>query len=206
MLRLSLFNRVGITQGLWTPKLNRIGSFTFRFSNYRRIAQFGARSASTAAKQSGPKTMSWNEFFQLRKRRNRLGSFTSIASAIFAASLSFNYFANLVIDFNKRIMGVEVQWIYMGAIVLSGFFGWLVGPFFGTQLFKWSIGSRRIAFQKMDDLFLRHVVRNRPDPSRNNVNHNPLSDFYGEKISSIRDYRHWLREGRLFTKKSEKFL
>lgn len=208
MLRLPV-SRIGLSLSFSAAKysfLPKIGSHVPLATRCK--PRLGLRLLNTGSKQvqHGPATMPWNEFFKLRRRRNVVGTVTSIASAVLAASLAFNYFANLVIDFNKRVMGVEIQWIYMGAIVLSGFFGWLVGPMFGNQLFKWSIGSRRHAFDKMDDIFLRHVVRNRPDPSRNNVNYNPLSDFYGEKISSIRDYRHWLREGRLFTKKSEKFL
>lgn len=206
MFRLPVFPRIGLLRGVWVPKVAVNPRPYFSAAQGRSLLRLGLRAASTATKEGAARTMSWNEFFLLRKRRNRLSTITSVASAVIAASVSFNYFANLVIDFNKRIMGVEVQWIYMGAIVVSGFFGWLVGPFFGTQIFRATIGARRQAFEQMDNIFLRHVARNRPDPSRNNVNYNPLSDFYGEKISSIRDYRHWLREGRLFMKKSEKFL
>lgn len=150
--------------------------------------------------------MQWSEFFKLRKRRRVVGFATSVFTAAFASALAFQYFAHLVIDFNQTFMGIEMQWIYLGGIVVSGFLGWVVGPLVGNQIFNIMAGSSRSVFHQMDNVFLKHVAKNRPNPSRHNVNTNPLPDYYGEKISSLHDYRQWLREGRLFEKKASKFL
>lgn len=150
--------------------------------------------------------MQWSDFFKLRKRRRVVSFATSIFTATFASALAFQYFANLVIDFNKTFMGIEMQWIYLGGIVISGFLGWVVGPLVGSQIFNILIGSSRAAFHQMDNVFLKHVAKNRPNPVRHNVNTNPLPDYYGEKIGSLHDYRQWLREGHLFEKKASKFL
>lgn len=150
--------------------------------------------------------MPWNQFFKLRKQRRVYNLTSSVLASIIASGVAFDYFANLVIDFNKVIMGIEVQWWYVGGIVAAGFAGWVVGPAFGNRLFTILLGARRASFQKMDDVFLRHIVRNRPDPSRHNINSNPLPDYYGEKIGSISAYRQWLRDVHLFERKAKKFL
>lgn len=35
---------------------------------------------------------------------------------------------------------------------------------------------------------------------------NPVPDYYGEKIGSVKDYRQWLKDQRAFKLKREKFL
>jgi import inner membrane translocase subunit TIM23 len=44
----------------------------------------------------------------------------------------------------------------------------------------------------MDRELYRHIVKYRSDPSLSSAR-NPLPDYYGEKIRSLRDYRRWLR-------------
>ena len=34
---------------------------------------------------------------------------------------------------------------------------------------------------------------------------NPVPDYYGEKISSVRAYRQWLKDQRAFRKKRESY-
>lgn len=156
-------------------------------------------------KETTQVALTWNQFFQLRKRRRYLGVASSVFTALFASATAFQYFANLVIDFDQQFMGIEMQWIYLAGIVASGFFGWLLGPLVGNGVFNLAIGSRGPLFHQMDNVFLRHISRNQPNPTKHNVNTNPLPDYYGEKIGSIHDYRQWLREGRLFAKKAENF-
>jgi len=167
--------------------------------------QFGKLHHEERFKETPQVQLSWNEFFQLRKRRRFAGTVASVFTALLASIAAFQYFANLVIDFNQLFMGIEMQWIYLAGIIFSGFLGWLAGPLVGNGLFNLTLGARGPLFSQMDNVFLRHVARNRPNPTKHNVNTNPLPDYYGEKISSLHDYRQWLREGRLFAKKAENF-
>lgn len=41
--------------------------------------------------------------------------------------------------------------------------------------------------------FHRHIKKNRVDPTLQSTS-NPVPDFYGEKIGSIKEYRQWLRD------------
>lgn len=187
------------------PLISSVGSSLLRVPRTAFRPQTGLRFASSKNVAVEP-LMPWNEFFKLRKQRRAYALASSVFTSIIASGGAFEYFANLVIDFNKTLMGIEIQWWYIGGIITSGFLGWVVGPFFGNKLFTVMLGSRRASFVKMDDVFLRHIVRNRPDPSRHNVNTNPLPDYYGEKIGSMNDYRQWLREVRLFERKAKNFL
>lgn len=66
--------------------------------------------------------------------------------------------------------------------------GYLVGPVVGAQC--WRLTHRRslALIEARDREFHRHVVRHRVDPSAQSAT-NPVPDFYGEKIGSLRDYR-----------------
>lgn len=47
--------------------------------------------------------------------------------------------------------------------------------------------------EEKDKLFHQHIKRNRVDPSTQSTT-NPVPDFYGEKIGSMKEYRQWLRD------------
>ena len=71
--------------------------------------------------------------------------------------------------------------------------GWLVGPSFGSGV--WNLLHRGQAGQmaRRDKEFYDHIHRMRADASKHNV-HKPMPDYYGEKIGSLHEYRHWLRK------------
>lgn len=46
---------------------------------------------------------------------------------------------------------------------------------------------------RRDKEFYDHIHRMRADASKHNV-HKPMPDYYGEKIGSLHEYRHWLRK------------
>lgn len=68
-----------------------------------------------------------------------------------------------------------------------------------------SLGKNFPAFAQKNAEFLRHVQKNRPDPSKQTYA-NPVPDYYGEKIGSLKEYRRWLRDGIAYRKKVETFL
>lgn len=45
----------------------------------------------------------------------------------------------------------------------------------------------------------------RVDPSASSMA-NPVPDYYGEKISSVSDYRQWLKDQRAFNKKRTTYI
>lgn len=50
--------------------------------------------------------------------------------------------------------------------------------------------------------FFKHVQKYRPNAGYSSTT-NPLPDWYGEKIGSLREYRTWLKDQRAFNKKRE---
>ncbi|KAJ3083597.1 TIM23 complex component, partial [Quaeritorhiza haematococci] len=51
------------------------------------------------------------------------------------------------------------------------------------------------ALDARDAEFFDRIARNRPQDIRTNLQ-NPLPDYYGEKIKSVKDYREWLKKQR----------
>lgn len=163
------------------------------------------RFSSTIAPKPANTTLTWPEFFSLRQRQRRIDSFCSIGTTLAATAVAGAYFANIEFDVTQKIFEIEIVWFYGLAIFLCGFLGYCSGPTVGTAIFKTSLGKRMPAFIEKDAEFLRHIQANRPDATKQNYT-NPLTDYYGEKITSLHAYRKWLRESRLFTRKSQKFL
>ena len=60
-------------------------------------------------------------------------------------------------------------------------------------------GLLLIAMQKEKEFYAR-IKKFRVDPSASSMA-NPVPDYYGEKISSVKDYRQWLKDQRAFNKK-----
>lgn len=83
--------------------------------------------------------------------------------------------------------------MHIGATLACTGLGWLIGPSVGTAV--WSLMHRSKAAQiaQRDHEFYQHIRRMRVDPTRQVV-HNPVPDYYGEKIGSIKQYRQWLRD------------
>ena len=51
--------------------------------------------------------------------------------------------------------------------------------------------------------FYGRIKRYRADPSASSPQ-NPIPDYYGEKIASVKDYRRWLKDQRAFNLKKNK--
>lgn len=171
-----------------------------------RLAQ---RAASTAARASadarGGALMTWNDFLKLRMKRRRLGQVCSVGTMFMGTSLAWLYMSNLEIDLTQKMFGIDIIFVYAAGVLFCGMLGYLVGPSIGNVLFRGMLGRRAGAFTARDSEFLHHIARNRPDGSKQS-NSNPITDYYGEKIGSLHDYRQWLRDAHLFKRKSETFL
>lgn len=156
--------------------------------------------------ETGPKDLNWNDFLALRVKRRRVNLISSCFTAFLGVSAGWGFIANIEIDPTQLILGFDPAVVYSLALVICGGLGYLVGPSLGDVVFKSMIRKQASSFIKKDAEFLRHIRKNRPDPSNQNHTANPVTDYYGEKIGSLQDYRRWLRDGRVYRKKLEKFL
>ncbi len=79
--------------------------------------------------------------------------------------------------------------------------GWLVGPSVGSFFWSLAHSSKMPAYRLKDAAFYAHIKRNRVDPSRQSMQ-NPVGDWHGEKIGSIKQYRQWLRDQAVYRRKA----
>lgn len=93
------------------------------------------------------------------------------------------------------------------ATVGIGALGWLSGPLVGNAVWKGRVKKMGYAEQvdRKEREFYHHLTKNRVDPRMQSVS-NPVPDYYGEKIGSIKDYRRWLRDQRAYNKKTQAFI
>lgn len=57
--------------------------------------------------------------------------------------------------------------------------------------------------QQKEKSFYARIKRYRADPSASSPQ-NPIPDYYGEKIASVKDYRRWLKDQRTFNRKKDR--
>jgi import inner membrane translocase subunit TIM23 len=53
--------------------------------------------------------------------------------------------------------------------------------------------------------FYNRIKRHRVDPSSQSYS-NPVPDYYGEKIGSVKEFRNWMKDQRAYNKKRQNFL
>ena len=118
---------------------------------------------------------------------------TTIPTTLLAGAAAGSYFLTLEIDPSNTIAGIDPIYINAGLTLACTGLGWLTGPTVGTSI--WGLLHRKNAKQiaDKDHDFYEHIKRNRVDPTRQSVQ-NPVPDYYGEKIGSIKQYRQWLRD------------
>lgn len=121
------------------------------------------------------------------------GLVTTIPTTLLAGAAAGSYFLTVEIDPSNAIGGIDPIYINAGLTLAATGLGWLTGPTIGTSF--WGLLHRKNAKQigTMDHEFYEHIKRNRVDPTRQSMQ-NPVPDYYGEKIGSIKQYRQWLRD------------
>ncbi|OHE96214.1 hypothetical protein CORC01_08432 [Colletotrichum orchidophilum] len=175
----------------------------------QRCNATAAAAAATAAQQkSAPAPgdrLDWETFFQLRKSRRRwqlgfsvisgLGSFVG-GAGILATGIADPLVTQIPLD----------PFITMGLMTMGfGALGWLIGPSVGSLVF-YTLNKRwKTQMTVKEKEFFARIKKNRVDPSVSSVG-NPVPDFYGEKISSVKGYRQWLKDQRAFNKKRVSFV
>jgi len=63
------------------------------------------------------------------------------------------------------------------------------------------VNGRSANWTQREREFLQHIKKNRVDPSFQSFR-NPVPDYYGEKIGSIKQYKQWLKDQRAYNRKS----
>lgn len=148
---------------------------------------------ASASPNADGEQLGWDRYLQLRRQRRIAGLVTTVPTTLLAGASSASYFMSLEIDPSAAIAGIDPSIIYIGATLAFTGLGWLVGPTLGSSI--WSLVHRNKAKQiaLKDHDFYEHIKRMRVDPTRQSVQ-NPVPDYYGEKIGSIKQYRQWLRD------------
>ena len=200
-LRQSIITRpISITGALRTSIQRPLTS-----SIFRATSSFHTKSLLYNTSKSTDQ-LNWNEFLALRIKRRRVNVISSGITAILGVGAGWAFISNIEIDPTQMIFGFDPLAVYSIGLVICGILGSLVGPSFGDVVFKrFIIPKKLMQFNAKNSQFLKHIVKNRPDPSKQSYA-NPVTDYYGEKIGSLKDYRRWLRDGRAYRKRSEKFL
>ncbi|CCU99199.1 unnamed protein product [Malassezia sympodialis ATCC 42132] len=138
---------------------------------------------------------------RLRRQRRIAGLVATVPTMLFSAIASGSYFMTIEIDPSQTLGGIDPFFLYLGATTACTGLGWLVGPSIGFSI--WSLFHRSKAAQmtRRDKEFYAHIRKMRADPTRQVV-HNPVPDYYGEKIGSLHQYRQWLRDQHIFRRKA----
>ncbi|EGW31334.1 uncharacterized protein SPAPADRAFT_61905 [Spathaspora passalidarum NRRL Y-27907] len=152
-----------------------------------------------------PGEFTWVDYFQLKKQNSRLNMFSGAVTGVLGSALTLGYLGNIEIDVEKPIFGFDPLMVMGGTVILGGLVGYLVGPFMGSAVFKMMHRSKMAQFEVRNKEFLQRLRRNRPDPSSQSFS-NPIPDYYGEKIYSLKDYQQWLRDCNAFRRKAKEFL
>lgn len=150
-------------------------------------------------------TFTWSDFFKLRKQERKINLGSSIVTAFLGCNASWAYLSTMQIDPTQMIMGFDPLMVVSAGLIASGAVGYLFGPLFGTNIFKLKNKAQLDEYNNKTKAFLKHVVANRVDSSSQSFS-NPVPDYYGEKIGSLREYRQWLRDCHAFRRKAKEFL
>ncbi|CUS13223.1 unnamed protein product [Tuber aestivum] len=181
---------------------------TYRNASTSTTASGSSSSASPTKTATSPQPnqkLDWNAFLQLRKQRRRYNLVSSLFTSAVGTTAGVSYLANKEIDPTQMIMGMDPIILFGLATVSCGALGWLAGPVLGSSAF--SVVKRRVMGQinEREREFLQHIKKNRVDPSFQSFS-NPVPDYYGEKIGSIKQYKQWLKDQRAYNRKSKSFL
>lgn len=172
---------------------------------FRSAATLKSQTRMYSSEVENKNKLTWTDFFILRKQQRRINVGSSIFTALLGANISWAYLSTMQIDPTQMIFGFDPLVVVTAGLMASGALGYLMGPAFGSQVFRLSKGKVLPDFNNKNKDFLKHVIENRVDASSQSFS-NPVPDYYGEKIGSIKEYRQWLRDCHAYAKKAKEFL
>lgn len=169
--------------------------------NGRNTFQRSIRFNST----KGDQPLNWVEYLNLKKQNNRINTAASVVTGLCGVAATLAYLGNIEIDVEKPIMGFDPFMVLGGGVFLGGGVGYMLGPFLGTSIFQLINRSTIKQFHLKDKIFLQKIKANRVNPSSQSFS-NPVPDFYGERIYSLKGYKQWLRDCNAYRRKAKEFL
>ncbi|KAK4890011.1 TIM23 complex component [Elasticomyces elasticus] len=174
------------------------------------LAVRNASSATSTAASTGPPAdvLTWDRFFAVRRRKRYINLAVSIVTAGATVVVVGPLLAQQDIDtWGAQISGIDPMFVLGISTLTVAAGGWLCGPSLGSAMFGvWA--ARRgwaKAIQGKEKSFYRRIQKYRADPSSSSPQ-NPIPDYYGEKVASVKDYRRWLKDQRAFKLKKNKNL
>ncbi|KAH7312465.1 mitochondrial import protein Pam17, partial [Stachybotrys elegans] len=141
--------------------------------------------------------LDWDTFFKLRLRRRRIQLFFSLTSSLAAGFGGAIMLSTGAAEPIVSMFPLDPIFTLGFMVIACAGMGWLIGPSIGSQVFYLSNNQIKQQMRRKESDFLAHIKRNRADPSNSSAG-NPVPDFYGEKIQSVRGYRRWLKDQRAF--------
>jgi import inner membrane translocase subunit TIM23 len=96
--------------------------------------------------------------------------------------------------------GMDPFLILLGCTAVFMAAGWLIGPTFGNAAFNLRYRGLKREIESKERQFYERIKKHRVDPTSSSMA-NPVPDYYGEKIGSVRGYRRWLKDQRAFNLK-----
>lgn len=177
----------------------------FSAATLRAATALPLRSYSQPASPQNSTSLTWSDFFKLRKQQRRINVGSSLFTGLLGCNISWAYLSTMEIDPTQLVFGFDPLTVISAGIMASGALGYLLGPILGSQMFKISHQKQLEHFNNKNKEFLKHIINNRVDASSQSFS-NPVPDYYGEKIGSLKEYKQWLRDCHAYAKKSKEFL
>ncbi|KAI9325020.1 mitochondrial import protein Pam17-domain-containing protein [Zopfochytrium polystomum] len=186
-----------------SPSSSSSASSTARAKGGSGPSSKAAAASSSPLSPSG--VLTWTEYFRIR-RAIRVGERTGAGIGGGVGFLASSYYFMAVIDFDPNpIFGVDPSLIYAAAIFGIGFASAAAGTLAGAAGTRAAQGSSVLrAVDQREREFFERVKSVRPADVRMSLQ-NPLPDYYAEKVTSLQDYRAWLRKQREYRIKTEGF-
>ncbi|KAI9697669.1 MAG: TIM23 complex component [Candelina mexicana] len=146
----------------------------------------------------------WNEFFRLRKKRRKFNLGFSGLGAGVSTMAGMQILMAQDIE-SMQIMGMDPM-VVMGLTTIAfAAGGWLLGPALFGPVFRIMHRKYMWAIEEKEKELYSRIKKYRVDPSSQSYS-NPVPDYYGEKIGSVKDYRRWLKDQRAYNKKRQNFV
>ncbi|KAJ1559908.1 TIM23 complex component [Cladochytrium tenue] len=159
-------------------------------------------SAPTASSSAA---LQWAEYFRLR-RSLKLSERTGAVAGGVGTFMASSYYLMAVADFDPEpIWGMDPSVLYGAGAFGMAFAGAAGGMLLGATAWRALQGSSVLrAIDTRDRDFFERIKAVRPADVGLSLN-NPLPDYYAEKVTSLADYRRWLRKMREYRIKTEGF-
>ncbi|KAI4209962.1 MAG: hypothetical protein LQ351_007126 [Letrouitia transgressa] len=149
--------------------------------------------------------LTWNAYLTLRRLRRRYSLFASLLTTtltttagltLLSSTASFERLSTL---FGTTSGFDPIIAVAISTVAAAGI-GWLAGPFVGEAVFRLVYRRQWAAMATKEKDFYARIKKWRVDPSYSSMS-NPLPDYYGEKIGSVKDFRTWMRDQRAYNRK-----